>query len=195
MAAACVAIVSIIWIYRTSDIARNSADSLINPSALRLGNIDEGSSEYYRFALAKGILDKMYGYRWLVGFGPGTFFLADVGSKYAGHEHTLTAADSHFLKLLFEHGLLGLAAFIVLLVVIIRNALRAVRPSKQSFNRSAAAATCAISCFIIENFTVSMFLLLPLTLLFWLNAGLVLPVHPASSSRYSANQTLGLRKS
>lgn len=182
MTVAMFTMISAAWIYLTQDAARGQVNSFINPATQRLGQMEEGSSEYYRIALAKAIFGKMQGYRWLFGFGPGTFFLADVDSWYAGDEHTLTAADSHFLKLLFEHGLLGLTAFLVLLGVIIKGGLRAARSSGHRFHPRAAAAACAIVCFVFENLTVSMFLLFPLALLFWLTTAFSLmnqvPVRP-----------------
>jgi len=112
------------------------------------------------------------GVEWLYGLGPGTFYLADVESTYAGHQHVLTAADSQLAKLLLEQGLVGTASFLVLIAGAVGACARAARraPAKRAAVRVAALG--AVTGFLVSNLTVSMFFLLPLALLFWVAVAL-----------------------
>ena len=129
--------------------------------------------EFYRIALAEAVLDRLNGTRWIYGYGPGTFFMADVESSYAGHRHVLTAADSYYVKLLFEHGILGLLSFVSLLMAIVYTGLRNIKRLGYPNNLLVVASWASIVGFIFENTTVSMFSL-PLGLLFWLSVALMM---------------------
>jgi len=141
---------------------------LVNPSELNLGTtVEEASSEYYRIALVQGVTERLTGARWLVGFGPGSFLAADVNVVYDRARHTLTAPDSHYAKVLLESGLVGLAAFLVLLGAATRVCVRAVRRTI-GVNRMVATACLASTMgFMWSNVTASLFLVYPLAFLFW----------------------------
>ena len=161
-----------------SDLSGNTMGRLLNPSGIPVGkmelkNIDESSSEFYRFALFKAVVESLQGERWIYGYGPGTFHLADVESTYAGHAHINIAADSHYLKLLFEHGIPGLTLFVLLLAVIGHECVRVVRDPRCGSKLFALGGFAAILGFIFENTTVSMFFILPLNLMFWMIVAMV----------------------
>jgi O-antigen ligase len=151
------------------------SDSLrlaLDPNRLTEGGLFESSSEYYRIALFEAVFARLNGVEWLYGLGPGTFYLADVESTYAGHQHVLTAADSQLAKLLLEQGLVGTASFLVLIAGAVGACARAARraPAKRAAVRVAALG--AVTGFLVSNLTVSMFFLLPLALLFWVAVAL-----------------------
>ena len=152
---------------------------MLNPSGITLGkmdpkNIDESSSEFYRFALAKAVVESLHGERWIYGYGPGTFFLADVESTYAGHTHINIAPDSYYLKLLFEQGIPGLTLFVLLLAVIGHECVRVVRDPRCGSKLFALGGFAVILGFIFENTTVSMFSIsFPLNLIFWMTVAMV----------------------
>ena len=162
-----------------SDLSGNTMGRMLNPSGITLGkmdlkNIDESSSEFYRFALVKAVVESLQGERWIYGYGPGTFFLADVESTYAGHTHINIAPDSHYLKLLFEQGIPGLTLFVLLLAVIGLECVRVVRDPRCGSKLFALGGFAAILGFIFENTTVSMFSIsLPLNLMFWMTVAMV----------------------
>jgi hypothetical protein len=169
----CLIITGMFFIYNNSaDIIHTSLNNILNPSQLSLKHIDEASSEYYRIALFNAVTDKLSGWRWICGFGPGTFHLAEIESKYADHEHILTAADSHYINILFEYGLAGVVFFFFLLAAIIYKSLNAVLNCSKANKLIALAAFASIIGFIQVNITVSMFNLLPLTVLFWISVGI-----------------------
>jgi putative inorganic carbon (hco3(-)) transporter len=161
-----------------SDLSGNTMGRMLNPHGITLGkvdlkNIDESSSEFYRFALAKAVVETLQGERWIYGYGPGTFFLADVESTYDGHAHVNIAGDSDYLKLLFEQGILGLTLFVLLLAVIVHECVRVVRDPRCDLKLFALGGFVAILGFIFENTTVSMFSVLPLSLVFWMIVAMV----------------------
>lgn len=156
----------------------NSA--LINPSGIAGKKLDESSSEYYRVALAKAVLARLEGGRLIYGYGPGTFHLAEVESHYAGHDHVLTAADSYYLKVVFEYGIVGLFCFTAIMLCILLRGIRVLlsRPRHQIL--PVIASLAAIVAFIFENVSASMFSYsLPLTLMFWVAvASLIVATRP-----------------
>ncbi|HVN77792.1 MAG TPA: O-antigen ligase family protein [Terriglobia bacterium] len=135
---------------------------------------DEASSEYYRFALARAVWEKLDGPRWLLGYGPGTFHIANVESQYAGHEHLLVAADSHYLKVLLETGFLGGLAFLILIGIAISSCMRGAFRLEESKQVWAVACLAGVIGFVLNNITASMYLLHPLPFIFWLEVALVL---------------------
>ena len=125
----------------------------------------QSSSEYYRVALTRAVLDSLTGLRWLYGFGPGTFQLAGIQSDFTGHLHVLKAPDLHYVQFLADLGIVGLASFSALLLSIILTCVGALRGRRRS---DAAACLASVIGFILVNATVSMFYTLPLALVFWL---------------------------
>ena len=89
--------------------------------------MNEASSEYYRFAVVRAALDRLEGARWVYGFGPGTFYMADVRSEYAGQDHVLTAGDCQYALTLVEIGTVGLGIMIVMMTAGVLICTRAVR--------------------------------------------------------------------
>lgn len=176
-------IFSIFFASLSRDISKSPVGKIINPSGLSWRHIDEDSSEYYRIALFKAVVDRLKGSRWIYGFGPGTFHLAQVESVYAGHEHVLTAADSHYIRLLFEFGLLGVLTFLLLLGAILSLTIQTIRKAQERDKPFALASAGAIFGFLLTNISVSMFGYLPLHLLFWLSVAYLINVRKWASQR------------
>jgi hypothetical protein len=132
----------------------------------KLDLVNQGSSEYYRIALTNAVFDSLSGTRWFFGHGPGTFHLADIRAHFDGHDHVLTAPDLHYVRVLADTGLLGLSAFILLIICNVRSGLQALVVTRGPARGEAAASFAAIVGFICVNFTVSMFYITPLVLLY-----------------------------
>jgi len=161
-------------LYETNSTTHQSLQSLLNPSQVSLVQVDEESSEYYRIALLKAVVDRLEGANWIYGLGPGTFYISDVTSEYAGQDHVLVAADSLYLRSLLELGILGTAALILLMVQTIRVCVSGLHTRRGPRNVLALAAVSSVLGFVFTNLTVSMFSLWPLALLFWVSPALVL---------------------
>ena len=151
--------VALFVIYSSSDFIHKLFEPFLN-----WGGVSQSSSEYYRIALTRAVLDSLTGSRWIYGFGPGTFQLAGIQSNYAGSLHVLNAPDLHYIRVLADLGLLGLGAFIALLLSVLATCIGALRSSAR---RDAAACVASVIGFILVNATVSMFYF-PLALVFWL---------------------------
>lgn len=136
-----------------------------------LNRADQASSEYYRLALTEAVVDRLEGKRWIYGFGLGTFYLADVESRYDDLDHVLTAGDSHYVLLLFELGLVGLLLFLCLLAAAAWSCIKAIRCTGAR-QYLAVASFAAVAGFCLNNLTASMFQLLPLNMLFWVAVAL-----------------------
>jgi O-antigen ligase len=158
----------VVFVFSTLDFLPEYTSEIINPSKIDWRFTDEATSEYYRIALLKAVINHLQGARWLFGLGPGTFHLAGIESTYAGHEHVLLAADSHYIRVLADSGLIGLTVFFALLFGILKECLKSVKITKGKDKITAIACFAGISGFIIANITVSMFVMLPLKILFWM---------------------------
>lgn len=163
---------------------RHLSDALVNPNRISIGKIHEESSEYYRIALWKAVLEKLEGAKWIYGLGPGTFYLADIEASYAGHSHTLTAADCHYAKVLAESGILGLAAFLILMSAVCFQFIRAIKRSIGNERLFMIWGLAAVVGFLFENITVSMFDYLPLSLLFWILVAAACQLRTRSEARF-----------
>jgi O-antigen ligase len=172
--AAGVLLVSSFIIYATSDTVHRFIQSTANPSQISAGHVDEESSEYYRVALCKAVVERLDGPRWIYGLGPGTFFVDDVTSDYAGQQHVLSAADSLYLRSLLEVGVLGIAALLLLMWGTVRVCARGLSGTSSQAHLLALASLASVLGFIFANTTVSMLSLWPLTILFWMSPALVL---------------------
>jgi hypothetical protein len=151
-----------------SDRVAGEIDSILNPSRLSASRVDEASSEYYRIALFQAVVDRLAGYQWLIGAGQGTFHIADVEARYDDSDHVLTAPDGHYTKVLFEDGMLGLLLMGILLAKCISLCVRAFRMAATLKDRLAVlSAIVGVTGFVLINITVSMYLVFPLSMLFW----------------------------
>lgn len=151
-----------------SDELSDTVVPFLNPNNVTISHLDESSSEYYRIALLKAVVRYMHGARWLIGYGPGVFYIADIESRYAGHDHILTAADSFIIKLLFEHGITGLAAFVFMVFITVLTLVRKARRAEATQAMIITASYIAITGFFLQNITVSMYFIMPLGMLHWL---------------------------
>jgi O-antigen ligase len=101
--------------------------------------------------------------------GPGVFHLAEVEEVDDEQHRILTAPDSHYVRLLFEQGLLGTGGFVLLLIAILGKCGRAIRDATGSERMVMVSSLASVAGFVFANNTVSMFTLLPLALLFWMS--------------------------
>ena len=154
---------------RTNDAFDQKVAPILNPDQFSLERTNEASSEYYRIALLKAVIDRLEGPRWIYGFGRGTFYLADVESNYDNTDHVLGAGDSHYVLLLLETGIAGLSAFLLLLFAALGTCARRALKADGHYRLIALAGCAAAAGFILNNITVSMFPVLPLSLVFWLS--------------------------
>lgn len=154
---------------RTNDDFERTFAPILNPNQFSLERTNEASSEYYRIALLKAVTDRLEGPRWIYGFGRGTFYLADVESNYDNADHVLGAGDSHYILLLLETGIVGLAAFLFLALAALRVCAQRLVASPGNDRLLALASLAAVAGFIWNNATVSMFPVLPLSLMFWIS--------------------------
>jgi hypothetical protein len=145
----------------------NAVSGLFGSMLFNAGGGDEASSEYYRVILTKAVLEKLTGLQWIVGFGPGTFHVANIEAIYAGDYHVLEAPDLHYVRVLADSGLLGLTAFLSLLAALLWLCSTALRRAELDGRAEAAACLVAVVGFILVNGTVSMFYTWPLVLVFW----------------------------
>jgi len=153
---------------RTNDNFDRMIAPILNPNQFSLQRTDEASSEYYRIALLKAVTDRLEGPHWIYGFGRGTFYLADVRSNYDNADHVLSAGDSHYILLLLETGIVGLAAFSFLLLAALRACVRRAIDQSGHDRLLALASLGAAAGFVWNNSTASMFPVLPLSLMFWI---------------------------
>jgi hypothetical protein len=170
------------WAIGTAAIVVSLAGYVLLPGVRRLvdpvlglfspGGLDEGSSEFYRVALFRAVVERLDRLHWIYGYGPNAFYLSDVTATYAGVTHVLGAPDSHYLKLLLEYGVAGLVAFLVMLAL----SLEALRHSLSLHapNHRLLVAACLVSVlgFAVENLSVSYFQMYPLGMLFWMTVAL-----------------------
>ena len=169
---------------------KNVATQLINPNRITPKTIHEESSEYYRIALLKAVVEKLKGEEWIYGLGIGTFYLGDIEASYAGHSHTLTAADSQYIKILAENGLSGLISFLFLMVAI---CVQFIKTIKRAVDDKILAiwGFAAVIGFLFENITVSMFNYLPLGLLFWIFVAILCHIRDkAENNNHRGSQLL-----
>lgn len=156
-------------------------ESLVNPAHLTHANFDEASSEYYRIAVVRSAIDRLSGTRWVIGFGPGTYYKADVRSEYAGQDHVLTDGDCQYALTLVETGGVGLG---ILILLILQGALLCLRTYRRAngYERVLASACLAsVVGFALSCVTSSMFLLFPLNFLFWMAISLACHAKRAGS--------------
>jgi O-antigen ligase len=152
---------------RTNDAFERKVAPILNPNQISLKRTNEASSEYYRIALLNAVTDRLEGSRWIYGFGRGSFYLADVESNYDNNKHVLEAGDSHYILLLLEIGVAGLAACLFMLLAAINACFWTTVRSQGSQQLLALACLAAVTGFVWNNATVSMFPVLPLNLIFW----------------------------
>jgi len=153
--------------YQSSQTVNKLFHPFFNPTSLT-----ESSTPYYRWVVIKSVMDKMDLSRTPFGFGPNAFFLAGVKARYGDHVRTLTAPDMHYAKMGFEFGLVGLGLFLLILIMVMWRGLRAVKRAPPGQKYLALAGFAGVLGFIVVNFTVSMFQIYPLGMLFWLCAAI-----------------------
>jgi hypothetical protein len=142
-------------------------ESIVNPNHLGGGPIDEASSEFYRVAVVKAAIDRLQGAHWVYGYGPGTFYLADVRSEYAGQDHVLTEGDSQYALTMVELGVGGLALLMLTIAKGVMICINAIRSAHGADKCLATACLASVVGFAVNCATASMFLLVPLNLMFW----------------------------
>ena len=148
----------------------------MKPSRIAASAAEEGGSDYYRVALVLGVVERLEGWRWFYGYGPGTFREAQVESYYAGHHHVLTAADSHYAKILLEEGVLGLAMFLALVGTVLGRCWQAARHATGKDRLLATACLASVTAFAFENLSASMFDLASLGIPFWVSVAVSLQI-------------------
>ncbi len=105
----------------------------------------------------------------LTGFGYGNFDRAGVSGFFHGLAISLTSADSHVVRLLVEVGVVGVAAFAVLVAATVRLEVHATRAGIAPQMRALAfGALVATVGFLIMNLTVSALAITQVGFLYWI---------------------------
>ncbi len=172
--ACCIGIVisGILFAVMQSETLSSMVKKDINPNHISYGQVNEASSEYYRIALLEAVVNRLQGWRWIIGVGPGTFQIADVEASYDGYDHILTAPDSHYIRVLLELGILGVILSAILGGKVLTLCWRAICRVDSMDKVSAIGAAVAVAAFFAVNATVSMFGIFPLSNLFWLHVAI-----------------------
>jgi O-antigen ligase len=143
-------------------------EKYLNPNEVKSAQLTEDSSEYYRLILMESVFEKLSGTRWIYGYGPNAFYLADVNAEYSSHTEVLEAPDNNYLRLLLEYGVMGTLLYGLLLLSALKACFAAIKNSDGNDKLPAAALLASALGFIAVNFSASMFNIYPLGLLFWL---------------------------
>jgi O-antigen ligase len=108
-----------------------------------------------------------------IGFGGLSYVLPDVGAQL-GLEEVKDSAHNSFLRMLSELGVLGLIAFVAVLVQAWRVSDRAVRRARDAFERAVAVGACgATVCLAVSSAFGDRFFSVIITSSFWMLIALV----------------------
>jgi O-antigen ligase len=155
--------------YQTNETVHRLFRPVINPT-----QVEEWSTEYYRYVVVRSIIRYLAQERLLFGFGPNSFSFAGVEAQYASHSRVLTAPDQHYARIAFEYGAVGATLFVILIGAGTWKTVAAIRRTRDRPDQQlyAVAAFGTVVAFIVENLTVSMFTMYPLGMLFWMHVAL-----------------------
>lgn len=135
-----------------------------------LFNASSGSTTLttgYRLFLLRRAWSAVEPHAW-TGFGYGNFDRAGVGGYFHGLTVSLTSADSHVVRLLVEVGVVGLAAFALLICSTIWLQVTALRRAASPQAKALAfAMLVATTGFLLINLTVSAFAITQVAYLYW----------------------------
>lgn len=136
------------------------------------GSVAEDQSANYRLVLIRSVMRHIDASRFAFGYGPNAFHLAGVTAIYSDHARVLTAPDLHYVRLVLEHGAVGLLTFLAMLGLLIRGCVGFLRHARQEHGPIILGCLLGLIVFALENTTVSMFNLYPLGMLFWMLAAI-----------------------
>jgi hypothetical protein len=129
---------------------------------------EEMSSEYYRVALIKAVVDHLSGERWIYGYGPNAFYLAGVEAHFEGRNKLLTSPDNHYVRVLLEYGAVGAFLFCILIIIAVDRCIQTVRIVEQKQKMVGIACIASVLGFLVANASASLFQMYPLGMLFWM---------------------------
>jgi O-antigen ligase len=172
-------------------LAVSAAFVAVAPSSLHLGSFSSSKSANNatsgRYSLVKNGL-KLFGDRPLYGYGPGSFSREYIAHTRSSAERATSASHTIPITVAAEQGLVGLLAYVALLVACFARLFRGVRPMIPSPRRLARLAIAAcFAALVLHTFTYADFLEDPMT---WtlLGVGAALAAEAAVPREPSAEQ-------
>ncbi|MBI2423815.1 MAG: O-antigen ligase family protein [Candidatus Hydrogenedentes bacterium] len=130
--------------------------------------VEEGSTSYYRWVVVEAVWDRVQSPRMIFGYGPNSFNEAEVEVTYDNVTRILYEPDLHYARIVFELGIVGSTLFLLLLGLTLHKGYCALRDLEGEAQFLALACTAGIAGFILVNFSVSMYTMYPLGMLYWL---------------------------
>ena len=149
--------------YQLNDTVRDLFAPFVNP-----GQVDEGSTEYYRVVVIEAVWERVQSPRIFFGYGPNAFNYADIEVTYDNTTRVLQEPDLHYARILFEFGLVGSGLVLLLIGRGIWRGVISLKTASRENQRWVLAALAGIVGFVLVNFTVSMFSMFPLGMIFWM---------------------------
>ncbi|MCF6283866.1 MAG: O-antigen ligase family protein, partial [Candidatus Hydrogenedentes bacterium] len=149
--------------YQLNDTVESLFQPFINP-----GQVEEGSSEYYRVVVFEAVWARVQSPRIFFGYGPNAFNYANIEVTYDNTTRILLEPDLHYARILFEFGAIGSGLILLLIARGIWRSIRSLREATPEQQRWILAALAGVVGFVLVNFTVSMFPMFPLGMIFWM---------------------------
>ena len=164
--------------YQLNDTVRDLFAPFVNP-----GQVDEGSTEYYRVVVVEAVWERVQSSRIFFGYGPNAFNYADIEVTYDNTTRILQEPDLHYARILFEFGLVGSVLILLLVGRGIWRGIGSLKTATRENQRWVLAALAGIVGFVLVNFTVSMFSMFPLGMIFWMAMAVALSQGSAASEK------------
>lgn len=158
-----IAIAFAILAYQLNGTVRGLFEPFINP-----GKVDQGSTEYYRVVVFEAVWERIQSPRMFFGYGPNAFNYADIEVTYNNTTRILQEPDLHYARNLFEFGAVGSGLILLLIFRAIWRSFRATAGQSRQQQNWTMAALVSVMGFLLVNFTVSMFSMFPLGMIFWM---------------------------
>jgi hypothetical protein len=164
-----IAISTFFLAYQLNGTVQDLFQPFINP-----GKVEEGSTEYYRVVVFEAVWERVQSSRIFFGYGPNAFNYANIEVTYDNTTRVIQEPDLHYARILFEFGAVGTGLILLLIGRGVWAGLRALGHTNREGRRWIVAGLVGIVGFVFVNFTVSMFSMFPLGMIFWMCMAVVL---------------------
>jgi len=175
----CIAVGAAFLSYQLNETVQDLFEPFINPS-----KVEEGSTEYYRVVVFEAVWERVQSARIFFGYGPNAFNYADIEVTYNNTTRIIQEPDLHYARILFEFGAIGSGLILLLIFRGIGRGVHNLRRSEPEQQRWIIAALAGVVGFVLVNFTVSMFSMFPLGMIFWLSMAVALHEAPAGTGHH-----------
>lgn len=149
--------------YQLNPTVQKLFEPFIHPS-----QVQESSTAYYRVVVFDAVWERVQSPRIFFGYGPNAFNYADIEVTYDNKTRIIQEPDLHYARILFEFGAIGTGLILLLIFRGIWQSLRGLAQDDRERQRWTMAALAGVVGFILVNFTVSMFSMFPLGMIFWM---------------------------